>query len=169
MDRRGVGDAYAKKIVDGRPYKRKDELVRRRSSPRPPTTRSRTRSSPSRSDVARRRAGGVGQAGASSGPLGGAGSLRQLGQSLSRSVSSTPGGMRRANRMPHRAQTRRCVLGGTGERSERRVAEPTVHDRRIVDHATHPRLKPQRAGHDLAGAREAHDPAIRAWVRDFPA
>ena len=29
----GIGDAYAKKIVDGRPYKRKDELVQKRVVP----------------------------------------------------------------------------------------------------------------------------------------
>jgi competence protein ComEA len=29
----GIGPAYAKKIVDGRPYKRKDELVRRNILP----------------------------------------------------------------------------------------------------------------------------------------
>lgn len=29
----GIGDAYAKKIVDGRPYKRKDELVKKKVIP----------------------------------------------------------------------------------------------------------------------------------------
>ena len=30
----GIGDAYAKKIVDGRPYKRKDELVSKNVVPK---------------------------------------------------------------------------------------------------------------------------------------
>ena len=30
----GIGDAYAKKIVDGRPYKRKDELVQKKVLPK---------------------------------------------------------------------------------------------------------------------------------------
>jgi DNA uptake protein ComE-like DNA-binding protein len=30
---KGIGDVYAKKIVDGRPYKRKDELVSRKILP----------------------------------------------------------------------------------------------------------------------------------------
>jgi competence protein ComEA len=29
----GIGDAYSKKIVEGRPYKRKDELVQRKIVP----------------------------------------------------------------------------------------------------------------------------------------
>jgi DNA uptake protein ComE-like DNA-binding protein len=29
----GIGDAYAKKIVDGRPYKRKDEVVQKKLIP----------------------------------------------------------------------------------------------------------------------------------------
>lgn len=30
----GIGDAYAKKIVDGRPYKRKDEIVEKAGVPK---------------------------------------------------------------------------------------------------------------------------------------
>jgi competence protein ComEA len=29
----GIGDAYSKKIIDGRPYKRKDELVQKKVIP----------------------------------------------------------------------------------------------------------------------------------------
>jgi DNA uptake protein ComE-like DNA-binding protein len=29
----GIGEAYAKKIIDGRPYKRKDELIQRKVIP----------------------------------------------------------------------------------------------------------------------------------------
>ena len=29
----GIGDAYSKKIIDGRPYKRKDELVQKKVLP----------------------------------------------------------------------------------------------------------------------------------------
>ena len=38
----GIGDAYSDKIIAGRPYKTKRDLVRRRSFPKPPTTKSKT-------------------------------------------------------------------------------------------------------------------------------
>jgi hypothetical protein len=34
----GIGDAYAKKIVEGRPYKRRDELVQKRVVPPSPAS-----------------------------------------------------------------------------------------------------------------------------------
>jgi hypothetical protein len=43
------------------------------------------------------------------GSSGGTGRARQIGHSLSRSVSSSPGGITRANASPQRAQMRRSV------------------------------------------------------------
>jgi NAD-dependent DNA ligase len=45
---KGIGEVDAKKIVENRPYKSTDELVQKKVMSKAPTTRSRTRSSPSR-------------------------------------------------------------------------------------------------------------------------
>jgi competence protein ComEA len=44
----GIGEAYAKKIAENRPYKRKDELVSKKEFRRGLTTRSKIRSSPNK-------------------------------------------------------------------------------------------------------------------------